>query len=105
MADEMKDWIHVRVACRTCKAWVYVSWPPDDRGLKFVKHGNCPVFTIGRKEALLEQLRNAVEQEMVESGPGLPGIRQPGRYVHMRSPRVRKIRDNGDPGDEEEAEK
>lgn len=97
-----KGWVEVRVECPDCGEWIYMSWPPGDEGCKLVSHGRCGVFRVERTEAVLKQVKHEVEEQAVKSGPGVPGIRQSGRYVGMRKQKTRANRERRDPGDEEE---
>lgn len=90
MAHEMKDWLHVRVKCPTCRTWVYTSWPPGNDSDHLVSHEKCPVFRIGKKEALRKQLAHAYDEEAREKLKRKPGIPEEGRRSTRQNPRRRK---------------
>lgn len=100
MAHEMKGWVHVRVKCPDCGESIYTSWPPEDRSDHLVKHGTCSTFRLGRKEALLQQLANAVEQEEREKLKRGPGVRPLERSPYRRGPQMRANPEGGGDGEE-----
>lgn len=51
MANELTDWMYLRVNCPTCGALIFVCWPPDDREQRLIKHKGCGSFVLTYRQA------------------------------------------------------